>query len=182
MSVETAIFSPVVKCDISVAKSLDTSDCTVQLRLLLHDSLRCVRGTSMHQRLHSAASTASSRQFVVHSLWCVRGTSMHQRLHSAAATASSRQFEVRPRYKHVPATAQCSFDCFFTTVCGASEVQACISDCTVQLRLLLHDSLWCVRGTSMHQLVLCFAHFCRHQTHCAQCRCNDKIVVVVTCI
>ena len=129
------------------------SDCTVQLRLLLHDSLRCVRGTSMYQRLHNAALTASSRQFVV-----------------------------RPRYKHASATAQCSFDCFFTTVCGASEVQACISDCTVQLRLLLHDSLWCVRGTSMHQLVLCFAHFCRHQTHCAQCRCNDKIVVVVTCI
>jgi len=46
--VDTALFSVVVKDEISVALFSDTGDCTVQCGFLLHNSLRFVRGTSVH--------------------------------------------------------------------------------------------------------------------------------------
>jgi len=49
MFVDAAFFSVVIECEISVATFSDTGDGTVLLRDLLHNSLRFVRGTSVHQ-------------------------------------------------------------------------------------------------------------------------------------
>ena len=48
MPVDAAVFCVVIKSEISVARIFDTSECTMHLRLLLHNSLRFVRGTSVH--------------------------------------------------------------------------------------------------------------------------------------
>jgi len=47
MFVQAAIFSLLVKSELSVAKLFDTGDGTVHLRFLLHKRLRFIRGTSI---------------------------------------------------------------------------------------------------------------------------------------